>query len=159
MTMSHYDASGNEVRRANYRATDEEVVYDLAMVADHGLQPDFDKDDIDGKLCKIGGIDGPEDFPKGPVYFVLLKRWEATDDKPEPEPDADYIGVMFPATSAVCTRVLQMAEMGALPFMGVPRKVPSKTSGNDYWRLDRPDSIALSGVRQASALPKGNSRR
>ena len=164
MTMSHYDASGNEVKRANFRASDDDVVYDLGMVADHGLTPDFDKSDFDGKLVKVGGIDGPEDFQLGPVYFVLLKRMVATHDKPDAGPDEDYYGVMFAATAQPVTRTLQMATMGALPFFAVPRLVPSRSKpGYEYWRFDIPTKDELAALAAppsmaTSALPKGGRR-
>lgn len=137
--MTHYDSQGRPVERVSFKADiDSDVVYDVGEVLDRGVQPDFEKDSLNGQTVMIFGIKGPEDFPMGPVYFVLLKR--AVDPR-----EAEPWGVMFPASNRpMIPTILDMATRGRLPFPAVLRLRASESNkGYEYWDIARPPLTAV----------------
>lgn len=122
---------GNQVREESYIAEDN-TIHDISEVINHGREPDWEKDTLVDTTITVYGINGPEDWSLGPVYFVLLKRKEdAAIDDPW--------GVMFPASSPLVKTVLAMARQKKLPFRGLVLK-PALLSNPDRttWTLNRP---------------------
>jgi len=141
--MQQYDANGNAVQEGaiNLRADLSDTVYDLGTVLNRGNIPDFDKATLNGQDVTIVGITGPEEFPMGTVYFLLLYR----DGDPR---DMDAWGVMIPATSPASKRALAMAKGGYLPFRAKMVLEPSQShKGYEYWNLKNPDPPALTAAQ------------
>jgi hypothetical protein len=139
--MQQFDANGNEHTGINLRADVTEPVYDIGAVLNRGNIPDFDKKTLDGQDVTIVGISGPEEFPMGPVYFVLLYR----DSDPR---TIDAWGVMMPATSPAIKRTLAMAKGGYLPFRAKLVLEPSQShKGYEYWNLKNASAPALEAAK------------
>ena len=139
-----FDANGNTLPtgQINVRADSEEAVYDIGVVMNRGNIPDFDKKTLDGQNVTIVGMTGPEDFPMGPVYFLLLYR----DGDPR---DMDAWGVMIPQGSPAAKRALAMAQGGYLPFRAKMVLEPSTAhKGYEYWNLKNADAPALTEAKQ-----------
>lgn len=121
----------------NLRANPDEVIYDMAAVINHGNIPDFDKSTLNGQNVTVVGISGPEEFPLGEVYFLLVYR----DGDPR---DMDAWGIMLPVGSPACKRALAMAKGGYLPFRAKMVLEPSQShKGYEYWNLKNADAPAL----------------
>lgn len=132
MEMVRYDANGREITSTSYRAELGGDVHSISEVLDRGIVPDDNfKDGLDGTPVTVVGISGPEEFPMGDVYFILLYREGDNTDQ-------DAWGVMFPATSPIVTQTLRMAARGALPFTGTVHRNDSKSQkGQTYWTFSR----------------------
>jgi len=137
--MPQFDQNGNEIPGTgiSVRAEITDTVYDMAAVINHGNIPDFDKKTLNGQNVTIVGISGPEEFPMGPVYFLLIYR----DGDPR---EMDAWGIMIPETSPAAKRALTMAKGGYLPFRAKMVLEPSQThKGYEYWNLKNADAPAL----------------
>lgn len=128
--MTYYNVFGEQVEPINVRASGKPQ-HDISDIADRGREPDFTKESLIGVNLVVCGITGPEDFPLGAVYFVLLRR---ETDKPTDEP----WGVMFPAGSPAAALVLRAARQNMLPFKGVLERVTSEAHPDQsYWNWRR----------------------
>jgi hypothetical protein len=125
-----FDANGNSLN-INVRADNEDQVYDIGAVLNRGNVPDFDKASLNGQTVTVVGVSGPEEFPLGDVYFLLIYR-----DGDSRQMDA--WGIMIPATSPAAKRAVSMAQAGYLPFRAKMVLQPSQShKGYEYWTLDK----------------------
>lgn len=137
--MQQFDANGNTVsgEAINIRADIDAPIYDIGAILNRGNIPDFDKQTLDGQNVTVVGITGPEEFPMGNVYFLLIYR----DGDPR---DMDAWGIMIPVNSPAVKRALAMAKGGYLPFRTKMVLEPSRShKGQSYWNLKNADAPAL----------------
>lgn len=142
--MQQFDANGNPLPEGtiSLRAdTNSDVVYDMGVIMNRGNIPDFDKKTLHNQNVTIVGVTGPEEYPMGSVYFLLLYR----DTDPR---SIDAWGIMMPETSPAAKRALAMAKGGYLPFRAKMVLQPSAShKGQEYWKLDNADAPALDAAK------------
>lgn len=128
--MTFYDDFGREVAEVNERIETGKV-HDISEILDHGREPDFTKESLIGVPVIVVGIVGPESFPLGHVYFILLRRkLDSSEDEPW--------GVMFPAASPVVVATLRAARQKMLPFVGIlDRTTSASDEDRQYWNWRR----------------------
>jgi hypothetical protein len=139
VVTERFDANGNSAN-INVRAENENEVYDIGAVLNRGNIPDFDKATLNGQNVTVVGISGPEAFPLGDVYFLLLYRDGDTRA-------FDAWGIMLPASSPASTMALRMAQQGYLPFRcKMVLQASSAHKGQEYWKLEKADAAPVAAL-------------
>jgi len=141
--MQQYDANGQPLSggQINLRAEVTDTVYDMGAVINRGNIPDFDKESLNNQNVTVIGISGPEEFPMGNVYFLLIYR----DQDPR---TIDAWGILIPETSPAAKRALAMAKGGYLPFRAkMVLKASQSHKGQSYWNLENADAPALTEAK------------
>lgn len=120
----------NDLPEFNDYVPNEPVGQEYELIDDRGVQPEFDKAELENQRCLIFGISAePEEFELGPVFFVKLLR-------PIDTRDMEPWGVIFPATSPVVRKVQKQVRFNQVPFHATFVRIKSKVRGhNPYWDL------------------------
>lgn len=111
--------------------------YDFDL-GDFGNQPDYTKDDLDGKVIIVYGV-SQATFDSGQFQTGAKSLLHKL-----PNEDADIApyGMMFSESSPVIRQAAEMEAAGKVPFMArLVKKGSKQNKGQSYWTLERAPSL------------------